>query len=157
MSSPGDTCVSASVALRLRPFILAAFMLGCSGTRPADLGLQNGQLRPCPSSPNCVSSEAGTPAEKLVPPFPAPGGPAELSRLRGIVAAWPRTTVISQTDGYLHAESTSLIMRFVDDIEFRYDATASVIHVRSASRLGQSDLGVNGKRVEGLREKWNAR
>ncbi len=132
-------------------------MLGCSGARPADLGLRNGQLRPCPSSPNCVSSEVGTPAEQLVSPFPAPGGPAELSRLRGIVAAWPRTTVITETGGYLHAESTSRIMRFVDDIEFRYDSAAGVIHVRSASRLGQSDLGVNGKRVEGLREKWNAR
>ncbi len=132
-------------------------MLGCSGTRPADLGMVNGQLRPCPSSPNCVSSEGGTPAEKLVAPFPAPGGTAEMGRLRAIVAAWPRTAVITGTDTYLHAESTSRIMRFVDDVEFRYDATANVIHVRSASRLGKSDMGVNRKRVDGLRAAWNAR
>jgi uncharacterized protein (DUF1499 family) len=157
MSSSGDTRVSASLALRLGPLALGAFMLGCSGTRPADLGVRNGQLRPCPSSPNCVSSESGTATEKLVAPFPAPAGPAELARLRGIVAAWPRTTVITESDGYLHAESRSRIMRFVDDVEFRYDAAAGVIHVRSASRLGESDLGVNRKRVEGLREKWNAR
>lgn len=129
-------------------------MIGCSGTRPKDLGLQNGRLRPCPSSPNCVSSEAGTAADKLVAPFPAPGGASEMVRLATVVAGWPRTTVVTTTDDYLHAESTSRIMRFVDDVEFRYDAAAKVIHVRSASRLGESDLGVNRKRVEGLRAAW---
>ena len=132
-------------------------MLGCSGTRPADLGVRDGQLRPCPNSPNCVSSEAGTSPDKLVQAFPAAGGLGEMTRLRAILEAWTRTTVITNADAYLHAESTSLIMRFVDDVEFRYDAAAKVIHVRSASRLGESDLGVNRKRVDGLRAKWDAR
>jgi len=129
-------------------------MFGCSGTRPADLGVKAGVLRPCPSSPNCVSSEAGTPADKLVASFPAPGGRTDLARLAEVVRAWPRTEIITATPDYLHAESTSLLLRFVDDVEFRFDSTAMVIHVRSASRLGESDLGVNRKRVEGLLDRW---
>lgn len=131
-------------------------MIGCSGTRPKDLGVIAGHLRPCPESPNCVSSEAGTVATKLVAPFPAPGGAADMTKLAALVAAWPRTAVITTTPTYLHAESTSLLLRFVDDLEFRFDAATNVIHVRSASRLGESDLGVNRKRVEGLRAKWGS-
>lgn len=132
-------------------------MFGCHGKRPADLGLTSGALRPCPGAANCVSSEAGTPAEKQVAPFPAPGGAADMARLKSVVSAWPRTEVLSASHDYLHAECTSLLMRFVDDIEFRFDSAAKVIHVRSASRLGKSDLGVNRKRVEGLRAQWMAR
>ncbi len=131
-------------------------MFGCTGTRPKDLGVRDGVLRPCPGSPNCVSSEAGTPPKFLVQPFPAPAGAADLTRLAAVVAAWPRTEIVTTRADYLHAEFTSLLMRFVDDVEFRYDATAGVIHVRSASRLGESDLGANRKRVEGLRTKWSA-
>jgi len=131
-------------------------MIGCSGTRPPDLGLQGGRLRPCPATPNCVSSEAGTAADKLVAPFPAPRGAADMARLASVVGAWPRTKVLTEDGTYLYAESTSRLMRFVDDVEFRFDATANVIHVRSASRLGESDLGVNRKRVEGLRAQWVA-
>jgi len=131
-------------------------MIGCSGKRPQDLGVLAGRLRPCPESPNCVSSEAGTVAQKLVAPFPAPGGAADLLKLAALVATWPRTAVITNTGTYMHAESTSLLLRFVDDVEFRFDSATNVIHVRSASRLGESDLGVNRKRVEGLRAKWGA-
>lgn len=132
-------------------------MLGCSGARPRDLRLVDGRLRPCPETPNCVSSEAGTAAAKLVAPFPAPGGRGDLARLARVVSAWPRTVIITNDGGYMHAESTSLIWRFVDDVEFRFDSVASVIQVRSASRLGRSDLGVNRKRVEGLRAKWSTK
>jgi len=131
-------------------------MFGCSGKRPANLGLTGGTLRPCPNSPNCVSSELGTAADKLVPPFPAPGGRSDLARLAEVVRAWPRTEVITTSSEYFHAESTSLLLRFVDDVEFRFDSVAQVIHVRSASRLGESDLGVNRKRVDGMRERWAA-
>jgi uncharacterized protein (DUF1499 family) len=131
-------------------------MFGCSGTRPRDLGLQGGRLRPCPDTPNCVSSEVGTAPDKLVQPFAAPSGRADFARLAALVAAWPRTEVITTSDGYLHAESTSLLLRFKDDVEFRLDSDARVIHVRSASRLGKGDLGVNRKRVEGLRAKWSS-
>ncbi len=134
--------------------ITAVALFGCASPRPLNLGLQNGRLRPCPETPNCVSSEAGSAVEKLVYPFPAPGGRDDLARLAAIVAAWPRTAVISRGGDYLHAESKSLIWRFTDDVEFRFDSAASVIQVRSASRVGKSDLGVNRKRVEGMRAAW---
>jgi uncharacterized protein (DUF1499 family) len=66
-----------------------------------------------------------------------------------------RTNIITETDNYLYAEFTSKLMGFVDDVEFLLDDSAKVIHVRSASRLGQSDLGVNRKRIEAIREKFN--
>ncbi|MBC7844340.1 MAG: DUF1499 domain-containing protein [Gemmatimonadaceae bacterium] len=130
-------------------------MFGCSGTRPVDLGLQNGRLRPCPGTPNCVSSEEGTAPDKLIAPFPAPGGSADLARLASVITSWPRTEVITSSPDYLHAESTSLLWRFKDDVEFRFDSATRVIHVRSASRLGKGDLGANRKRVEGMRDLWS--
>ena len=132
-------------------------MFGCSGVRPRDLGLRAGTLRPCPDSPNCVSSEAGTRESQRVAPFAASAGRSEMTRLAVLVSAWPRTAVITNAADYLHAESTSLVWRFVDDVEFRYDSTAGVIHVRSASRLGRGDLGVNRKRVEAMRKKWETK
>ena len=132
-------------------------MSGCSGTRPPDLGVHAGMLRPCPDSPNCVSSEAGTPESQRVAPFAAPGGQAEMARLAKVVTDWPRTAVITNGRDYVHAESTSLIWRFVDDVEFRYDSVLGAIHVRSASRLGKGDLGANRKRVDGMRKVWEAK
>ena len=78
-------------------------------------------------------------------------------RLATVVTTWPRTAVITNTGDYLHAESTSLIWRFVDDVEFRYDSVLGAIQVRSASRLGTGDLGANRKRVEGMRNVWEAK
>jgi uncharacterized protein (DUF1499 family) len=75
-------------------------------------------------------------------------------RLKSIVRSFRRTAVITDTGSYLHAEFTSAVFRFVDDVEFLADDMAKVIHVRSASRLGQSDLGVNRKRVEEIRKRW---
>ncbi len=132
-------------------------MFGCSSARPRDLGLRAGVLRPCPETPNCVSSESNAPEDKRVAPFPAAAGAAEMTRLARLLSSSPRTAIITDTPGYLHAESTSLLLRFVDDLEFRYDAAAGVIQVRSASRIGRSDLGVNRKRVDALRAAWTAR
>lgn len=132
-------------------------MSACSGARPRDLALRAGVLRPCPETPNCVSSEANTPPDKQVAPFPAPGGRADMARLATLLADWPRTKVVTDTGTYIHAEATSRIMRFVDDVEFRYDSAAGVIQVRSASRLGRSDMGVNRKRVDGLRAAFSAK
>ena len=80
-----------------------------------------------------------------------------MTRLAALVEASPRTAVITNTGAYVHAESTSLVWRFVDDVEFRYDSSAGIIHVRSASRIGRGDRGVNRKRVEGLRKQWEVK
>jgi uncharacterized protein (DUF1499 family) len=154
MSTLGDIPVSANRTRWIIWLALGGSMLGCTGRRPADLGIRDGRLRLCPGSPNCVTSETGATPTEAVRPLAAPAGPADLVRLAELVRAWPRASVISVTPEYIHAEFTSRIMRFVDDVEFRLDATAQVIHVRSASRLGRSDLGVNRKRVEALRQRW---
>lgn len=75
-----------------------------------------------------------------------------MQRLRQIVNAMPRTRVVATTDDYLHVEFTSALLRFVDDVEFRVDVDAGVIHVRSASRVGRYDFGVNRRRVEAIRD-----
>jgi uncharacterized protein (DUF1499 family) len=131
-------------------------IVSCSGTRPANLGAPNGRLAPCPSSPNCVSSQSRDP-EHAIAALPYASSPAEaMAKLKKIVLAMPRTRIVTETPDYLHAEFTSAFFRFVDDVEFSLDEAARSINVRSASRLGRSDLGVNRKRVEEIRSKWMA-
>ncbi|MHC4845229.1 MAG: DUF1499 domain-containing protein [Planctomycetota bacterium] len=112
----------------------------------------DGRLPDCPGSPNCVTTQAGE-----LPPLPFDGPPADaMARLRAIVEAMPRATVVESDDTYLHAEFRSAVFRFVDDVQCLLDEQAGVIHVRSASRVGYSDLGVNRRRVEALRAAWSA-
>jgi uncharacterized protein (DUF1499 family) len=126
-----------------------------SGTRPTNLGVNDGQLAACPSSPNCVSSQAPiSDAEHSIAPLAYTGIAAEaLAKLKSVIQSQENAKIIESTDRYLYAEFTSKLMGFVDDVEFSVDDSAKVIQVRSASRLGQSDLGVNRKRVEEIRAK----
>lgn len=134
----------------------AALLIGCHGTRPSSLGVRDGKLAACPGSPNCVSSHM-TDETHRIDPLPYAGSGADaLARLSAIVRSLPRTTIVTEKPDYLHAECTSRIFRFVDDVEFLADDRAKVIHVRSASRLGSSDLGVNRKRIELIRSRWQA-
>lgn len=123
--------------------------LSMTAKTPA-LGLRDGRLKPCPDSPNCVSSEQGTDARHLVDPLHFKGTPeyAWLKLKQAIDAQGGKVT--EEQPGYLHAVFTSRIFRFVDDMEFRSQARDSLIHVRSASRVGHSDFAVNRKRVERL-------
>ncbi len=128
-----------------------------SGRRPADLGVRDGRLAACPTSPNCVSSfEPAADAEHHVAPLPFPraakGDPtAAWAALHDLVRGMERTAVVTLRPDYLHAECASAVLGFVDDLECLLDRKASVIHVRSASRVGYSDFGVNRRRVEALR------
>ena len=120
--------------------------------QPTGLGLVNGKLNTCPESPNCVSSES-IDAQHQVAPLPFSGSAdAALQQVIDVVGAMPRTQLITQKNNYLHFECRSLLFRFVDDLEFYVDPERHVIQVRSASRVGYSDLGVNRKRVEKVRE-----
>lgn len=112
------------------------------------------KLPPCPDKPNCVCSQAPRDdAQHAIQPLRFDGDPAAAwEALRRALAAMPRITVVEDSGEYLRAEARSLVFRFVDDLECVLDAQASVIHVRSASRVGHGDLGVNRKRVERLRE-----
>ena len=132
----------------------AALLIGCHGTRPSNLGVRDGKLAACPESPNCVSSQATDKGHRVDPLSYTGTGADAIARLAAIVRSLPRTTIVTERPDYLHAEFTSALFRFVDDVEFLADDTAKVIHIRSASRLGTSDLGVNGQRIELIRKRW---
>ncbi|MCK9637705.1 MAG: DUF1499 domain-containing protein [Methylobacter tundripaludum] len=109
------------------------------------------KLAPCPSSPNCVSSQAADEGH-FIAPFKITGNVEEAwAELKKALTGQSRTVITSETGGTLHAEATSLVFRFVDDIDAILDAEAGLIHIRSASRVGYGDFGVNRKRVEMLR------
>ncbi|MBI5800968.1 MAG: DUF1499 domain-containing protein [Verrucomicrobia bacterium] len=118
---------------------------------PTTLGLNGGKLAPCPDSPNCVSSLATDPRHAIAPFALNRSQGAAKEELRQAAAKLPRARLVSETDDYLHFEFRSLIFRFVDDVEFHLDTASKTIHVRSASRVGQSDFGVNRRRVESIR------
>jgi uncharacterized protein (DUF1499 family) len=121
-----------------------------SWKRPGNLGVRNGRLAPCKRTPNCVSSQADpADAEHYVAPIPFKGD--AIAAVRRAVEGMPRASIIQTQPNYLYAEFRTPLMRYVDDVEFFYDDQARVIHVRSASRLGRRDFGVNRKRAEELR------
>lgn len=126
-----------------------------SGTRPANLGAVDGRLSPCKTTPNCVSSQADrADAEHYIAPLAFNGDPSRAwAALRRVVGGLERTAIIRDEQAYLYAEFTSKLMGYVDDTEFVLDG-AGVIHVRSASRLGRKDFGVNRKRIEEIRQRW---
>jgi len=117
-------------------------------------GAAGSSLKACPKSPNCVSTEAKDP-EHAIAPIVYSGSRAEAyARLKKVLAGMKRMTIVTEKEDYLHAEARSLIFRFVDDVEFYFSTAEKVIHVRSASRVGHSDLGVNRKRVEEIRGRF---
>jgi uncharacterized protein (DUF1499 family) len=130
---------------------LALALLSLFATTPANLGVRNGRLAPCPSSPNCVSTQAETQQHWIAPLNIEEGEEGSITRIAEIVSGMPGATIVEQTDDYLRAEFRSLIFRFCDDVEFFHDKSGDQIHFRSASRVGHSDLGVNRKRMEDIR------
>lgn len=128
-------------------------LVGCGGRMPEDLGAEGGMLGGCPESPNCVSSAAPSSDEQhSIAPFAIRGdGRAAWAALVDAVEALPRTEIVKNEGGYLQAVQTSALMRYNDDFEFLLDAGAGVIHVRSASRVGYGDMGVNRDRIETVR------
>lgn len=109
------------------------------------------QLSPCPSSPNCVSTQAQDEGHAITP-FRYRKSRAEATEaLKEVIRSLPRTKLVEEDESYLHYEFTSLLLRFVDDVEFLFDDEAKTIHFRSASRTGYGDLGVNRARMEQMR------
>lgn len=136
------------------PIVLAVCITGCAGNRLDSSRGPDGRLADCPDSPNCVSSKA-TDEKHAIQPFTYEGDKAKAyEALLTILASQKRTVIVEQTDDYLHLECKSMLFRFVDDVEFYFPKDEYVIHVRSASRTGYSDLGVNRKRMEQLRKQF---
>jgi uncharacterized protein (DUF1499 family) len=130
-----------------------------AGRRPDYLGVTDGKLARPKRTPNCVSSQAD-PAdlEHYIAPIAFRGTPAEaMAAAKRAVASMERATIVREAPDYLYAEFKSRLLGYVDDVELYFDPQAGVFHVRSASRLGRRDFGVNRKRVEALRELIEAR
>lgn len=122
-----------------------------TGDRPENLGVTDGRLAPCPESPNCVVSQ-GADEEHVIAPIGYAGDlETAKAKLVDILSVVPRTEIIEKTDDYILAESESRLMGFVDDTEFYFPKNENVIQVRAAARMGESDLGVNRRRIEQLR------
>ena len=143
-----NSIISVLIVFFVIPAVLLA-VLSCASNSPK-AQLVDGRLRACPKSPNCVSSESDSASSRVEPltfqgpPEKAWGNLKETIREMG-------GKIEEEPDGYLWATFTSRLFRFVDDVEFRMVSTDGIIHVRSGSRVGYSDLGVNRRRVEKLR------
>jgi uncharacterized protein (DUF1499 family) len=137
---------------RLTTIILGIFLVLVSLALPADaLGINQGYLENCPASQNCVISQNGDTKHTIDPiTYHTDRDTARRTVLK-VLTVVPRTEVVEQTDNYIHALSKSRIFRFVDDVEFYFPENENLIHIRSASRIGESDLGVNRRRMEQIR------
>jgi len=145
--------------------VLLAGQLGLfRGSVPSDLGAKNGRLKPPSATENSVSSQAGLypdhpmRAHAEIAPFNYSGdGAAALAKLRAEISSMDRAKIVRPEALYLHVEFTSKWFKFVDDAEFLVDENASVIHVRSAARVGRNDFDVNRRRVEAIRARFGQR
>jgi uncharacterized protein (DUF1499 family) len=142
--------------------LLVAGQLGLlRGRMPPDLGVKAGRLKPPANNPNSVSSQAALHADHpfrayadIAPLAYTGDGAAAFARLAALVKTSPGTTVVEETPGYLYAQCSTRWLKFTDDLELSLDEAARVIHVRSSSRLGRKDFGVNRARVEALRTRF---
>ena len=124
---------------------LLPFLSACAGEPPQDIGVRDGKLIACPESPNCVSSYESSEEHAIA----ALDG--NLNQIQQILVAMDGANIVEQSNNYLYAEFTSRLMGYVDDVEFLYDAASNTTQVRSASRVGYSDMGANRSRVEAIR------
>jgi uncharacterized protein (DUF1499 family) len=123
-------------------------MFNFKGTKPSNLGVKDGKLAACPGTPNCVNSQSDD-AQAKIEALPA----VSIAEIKKVVDGMEGSTIIEENNNYLYAEFKSKLMGYVDDVEFYLDSNTNSVQVRSASRLGKSDLGVNRKRVEEIRSK----
>lgn len=131
-----------------------ASIFSFSGEQPKNLGVKNGNLSKCPQTPNCVSSQSKDVTHKVEPLTYNSSQKEAFNQLKNIIKGTDDAEMIEASRNYLYAQYTSRIMGFVDDVEFYLEPNEKVIHVRSASRIGESDLGVNRRRVERIREQF---
>ena len=148
------------IAIALPVLLLVAGQLGfLQGQRPTDLGVNDGRLKSLPKTPNCVSSQAylypDHPQRAYADIEPLPlkegGSSASMTALFKVLQAMPGVTVVEQTPDYIYAQAQTRWLKFTDDVEFWVNPAKQSIDMRSASRLGQSDLSANRNRLEAVR------
>lgn len=132
-------------------FTFCVLLFGCSGKQPANLGVHQGKLSPCPNSPNCVSSQSSDESHHIEPLQYVGTLEEARDKMLSLIRSMKRVRVVTVSGDYIHAEFSSALFRFVDDVEFLFDEKTKTIHLRSASRIGYSDLGMNRKRMERIR------
>ena len=116
------------------------------------IGIVDGKFYPCPNTPNCVSTQA-TDAKHKISPISYSGAMSEVKeKIIKIVNSLKRTKIITNTENYIHAEVRTATFKFVDDVEFFFDDSEKIVQFRSRARSGHSDMGVNRKRMEKIRE-----
>lgn len=143
------------VGVAIAVAILTAGKVGLlQGKRPQNIGVHDGRLKEVPTTPNGVSSQTSV-TEKFIEPFPLRGSLGDsLNRIRTIMEKWRGATLVSETGDYLYYEVETPTLRFIDDLEFYASALDQKIHVRSASRVGRRDFGVNRERLEAIRAEY---
>jgi uncharacterized protein (DUF1499 family) len=136
-------------------FICCVLVITAAGCGKTGIGVKDGHLMPCPGSPNCVSSYE-TDQSHYTEPLTYTGSRENARNVvLSILDALPDANVVQSQNDYIHAEFRSKIFRFVDDVEFQFVESSPIIQVRSASRVGYSDLGVNRKRMDKIRKLFN--
>lgn len=142
--------------LKYAPLVLLLpILMSCSASVPDDLGLFEGKLLDCPKSPNCVSTMASPDDEQhYMEPLSFDNLQEARIKVMSIVMNTSRTKILLQNKKYIHAEYTTPILRFTDDVEFYFDNENKELHFRSASRIGYSDLGANRRRMENFKKKY---
>ena len=152
------TQVLVGLLLAVAALLVAARFGAFSGSPPSRLGVTDGKLAPPSKTPNSVSSQAGLWPEHpqreyaTIAPLALKGdGPATMARLARLIEGMEGARIIERRPDYLYAQFTTRLMHFVDDAEFWFDPAAAVVQVRSASRVGRGDLGVNRARIEAIR------
>jgi len=153
----GSIPVAGAAALLVAITFIGGAMGLFSGTRPRDLGVNDGLLKACPNKPNCVNSQAAGDPRHVIAPLQFDGDAAHAwTALHTALAGMERVAIVKDEPQYLYAEFTSRLMGYVDDAEFYLDAGNRLIHVRSASRLGYRDFNVNRERIGEIRARFAA-
>lgn len=136
----------------LRLSVASAFLLSGCGIGTPTLRTGDGRLQRCPDLPHCVSSVEGELARRSIEPIRYRGDREAARRsLLSALRERPRTEIVTDTTDYIHAEATTLLSRYVDDVEFVFGPGDGVIQVRSSSRIGYYDFDTNRERIEQLR------
>ena len=127
-------------------------VVSCTTTGKTNVDRNHLKLSPCPQKPNCVSSQSENISSYVDPVRYMVSNEKLRTYLKKLIETMPRTTIVESGPRYLHAEFRSAVFGFVDDVEFLLGHPPGVLHIRSASRVGYWDFGVNRRRVERIRE-----
>lgn len=159
MTALGKVLVGLLIAggvLTVCMIVLLVVLARVSRRSPPELGVTSGELKPCPNSPNCVSTQSEDPRHAIAP-IPYAGSLAEAkTTILDVAAAIEGATIVTQDSDYVHVEVYVRGFGFVDDVEFAFDEEAQVIHFRSSSRVPYYDYDLNRKRMEGVRTAFEA-